>query len=115
MSGLLTYRQAERETSALCGYGIRQAGVQGYLTTTTVTNATNAQDLIDAVNAAIVSPGAEADSQRNSIVRCIREGAALGDLSDARIQASTTVESLAQNTWVSDDPATGHLGTNLVP
>lgn len=115
MSGLLTYRDAERQTSALCGYGVRQAGIQGYLTTAQVTAATTVQDLVDNVNNAVVSPGAEADSQRNSIVRCLKEGAALGDFSDSRIQAATTVESLAQDTWISDDLSTGHLGINLVP
>ncbi len=114
MSGLNTYREAERQTSQLCGFGIRQAGVQGYLTDAQVVAATTVQDLIDDVNNAIVSPGAEADSQRNSITRSLSEGAQLGDLSDARIQAATTVVGLANLTWASDTPD-GDLGVNLVP
>ena len=115
MPGLTTYPNSNRPTSALVGFAILQAGVQGYLTTTTVTNATNAQDLIDAVNAAVVAPGAESPAQRLSIAKSIQEGKNLGDLSDARIQAATTVQSLAEVTWVTDDPAytTGHLGVNI--
>lgn len=115
MSGLLTYREENQQTSALVGYGIRQAGVQGYLTNAQVAAATTVQDLIDDVNNAIVSPGAEADSQRNSIARALREGGQLGDLSDARIAPCTTVTELAALTWVTDDSNTSHLGTNLVP
>lgn len=115
MSGLATYNQANRQTSALCGYAVRQAGVQGYLTTAQVTAATTVQDLVDDVNGAVVDAGAEANGQRESIVRALQRGAALGDFSDSRIQGATTAESLAQLTWMSDDTATGHLGPNLVP
>jgi hypothetical protein len=115
MSGLLTYREENQQTSALVGYAIRQAGAQGYLTNAQVVAATTVQDLIDDVNSAIVSPGAEADSQRNSIARALKEGGSLGDLSDARIQPCTTVTELANLTWVSGDADASHLGTNLVP
>ena len=46
------------------------------------------------------------------------EGNSLGDLSDARIQAATSVSDLAQTyTWVSSFPGslTGQLGPNLIP
>jgi hypothetical protein len=114
MSGLLTYNQSARPTSQLVGLALRQAFIQLFLTNTQVAAATTAQDLIDNVNAAIVGPGSEANGQRESIVRAIREGKALGDLSDARIQAATTVEDLVQDTWASDLPA-NYLGPNLVP
>ena len=114
MSGLLTYSQSERPTSQLVGLALRQAFVQLFLTNTQVAAATTAQDLIDDVNAAIVGPGSEANGQRESIVRAIGRGAALGDLSDARIQAATTVEGLVQETWASELP-TSILGPNLVP
>lgn len=115
MSGLNTYHASNRVTSANCGYGIRQAAVQDYLTDAQVAAATTVQDLINNVNAAIVAPGAEANGQRESIVRSLREAAALGDLSDARIQAATTVTGLADLTWVSEDTDTGHLGVNVIP
>ncbi len=117
MSGLATYPASNRQQSADVGYACLQAGVQGYLTTTLVTNATGADDLIANVLAAVVVPGAESFSQRNSIARALAVGKALGDLSDARVQGATTVVSLAELTWVTADPAyaTGHLGVNLLP
>ena len=113
MSGLLTYSASNRPLSAAVGYSIRQAGSQGFLTNTQVANATTAEDLVANVEAAVVTAGAEAGAQRRNIVQAIRRGAALGDLSDARIQAATTVEELAQDTWVSDDPSTAHLGVGI--
>ena len=115
MSGLLTYPQSERVLSARVGYAILQSGVQGYLTTSLVTAATSLQDVIDDVNAAVVAPGAEANAQRLSITRALTVGGQLGDLSTSRVQASTTVVSLAENTWVDQDPAytTGHLGVGI--
>lgn len=119
MAGLMTYPNSNRPTSAMVGYAILQAFVQGYLTNANVTSATTAQDLIDAVNAAVVSPGGESNAQRNSITRAISTGKALGDLSDARVAAATSANDLAVTyTWVSDDAAastTGHLGVNLIP
>ena len=117
MSGLLTYPSSNRIVSQHVGYAILQAGVQGYLTTALVTAATSAQDLIDDVNAAVVGPGAESFSQRNAIARAIQEGANLGDLSASRVQGATTVQSLAELTWVTDDPAylTGHLAWAPIP
>ncbi len=114
MSGLLTYNQSLRPTSQLVGLSLRKAYINLFLTNTQVANATTAEDLVDDVNAAIVGPGSEAGALRESIVRAIREGAAIGDLSDARIQAATTVEDLVQDTWASDFPAT-YLGPLLVP
>jgi len=93
-----------------------QAGAEGYLTTALVTAATSAQDLIDDVNAAVVTAGAESYSQRNSIARAIQIGANLGDLSAARVQGATTVQSLAELTWITNDPNyVTHLGTTLIP
>lgn len=116
MAGLSTYNQSNQRVSADVGYAILQAGKQGYLTTALVTAATSADDLIDDVNNAVVSAGAEAPAQRNSIARALKVGQALGDLSDSRVQGATTVQSLAELTWVTNDPnyAT-HLGVNLVP
>lgn len=113
MSGLLTYSQSNRPTSELVGLALRQSFIQLFLTNTQVAAATTAQDLIDAVNATVVGPGSEAGAQRESIVRAIREGKALGDLSDSRIQAAATVEDLVQNTWASELRA-GILGPTLV-
>ena len=121
MAGLSTYTNGQRQQSADVGYAIEQAGIQGYLTDTQVQNATTAQDLIDDVNAAVVGPGAESYSQRNSIARAIAIGKALGDLSDARVQAATGYNDLALNyTWLDQDPRAGtssggHLGVNLLP
>ncbi len=113
MSGLTTYPAENRVLSAHVGYSLRQAFTQGYLTNTQVANATTAQDLIDDVNAAVVASGAEPNAQRINITKAIQRGAALGDLSDTRIQAATTVEELAQDTWVSEDPSTAHLGVGI--
>ena len=118
MAGLSTYPQSNQQASADVGFAILQAGVQGYLTNAQVVAATTAQDLIDNVNAAVVSPGGESLSQRNSIARAIAAGKALGDLSDSRVAAATSVSDLAQTyTWVSSFPGslTGQLGPNLLP
>lgn len=118
MAGLATYNQGMRRVSADVGYAILQAGKQGYLTDALVQAATSATDLINDVNAAVVTAGGESYSQRNSIARAIQIGANLGDLSNARVQAATGVSDLAITyTWVSEDPAsaTGHLGVNLIP
>lgn len=93
-----------------------QSGKQGYLTTALVTAATSADDLIDDVNAAVVTAGAEPDAQRESIARALKVGQALGDLSDSRVQGATTVQSLAELTWITNDPNyPTHLGTTLIP
>jgi hypothetical protein len=118
MAGLSTYNAGNQRVSQDVGYAILQAGKQGYLTDVQVAAATSAQDLIDDVNAAVVTAGAESFSQRNSIARAIAIGKGLGDLSDTRVQAATSVSDLAITyTWVSNDPAAsnGHLGVNLIP
>lgn len=116
MSGVLTYNTAYQVQSAQVGYAIMQAGKQGYLTDTAVQNATSAQDLIDYVNGAVVTPGAESPAQRNSITRAIAEGKSLGDLSDVRIAAATGITDLAEKTWITNDPNyLTHLGVNLIP
>lgn len=117
MPGIATYPQAYRQQSADVGYAILQAGKQQYLTDTTVQAAATADDLIASVNAAVVSPGGESFSQRNSIARALKVGQGLGDLSDARVAAATGITDLAEKTWVTNDPAyaTGHLGPNLIP
>jgi len=118
LSGLTTYTKDNQQTSALVGYAILQAFVQGYLTNAQVVAATSAQDLIDNVNAAVVAPGGESPAQRLAITRALAEGKALGDLSDTRVQAATSANDLALTyTWVSLDPlasVTGHLGPNLI-
>lgn len=117
MAGLMTYNSSLRQLSASVGFALLQAGVQLYLTNANVTSAATAQDLIDAVNAAVVGPGSEANLQRLDIVRAIERGKALGDLSDARIAAATSLSDLAQNnTWVSDYPASanGQLGVGVL-
>ena len=117
MAGLSTYNQGLQVQSADVGYAILQAGVQGYLTDVLIAAATSADDLIADVNAAVVVAGAEADPQRNSIARALKVGQALGDLGDSRVQGATSVQTLAELTWVTNDPAylTGHLGVSLIP
>src|ERR1043165_6257266 len=105
MSGLATYPASNRTVSAQVGYSILQAGKQGYLTDTQVQNATGADDLIADVNAAVVAPGAEAPAQRLNIARALAEGKSLGDLSDSRVQGATSIQTLAELTWVTDDPS----------
>lgn len=117
MAGLSTYPSSNRQVSASVGYAILQAFVGGFLTNAQVVAATGADDLIANVQAAVVSPGGEADAQRLSIVNSLKVGKALGDLSDVRVAAATSANDLAITyTWCSDDPAasvTGHLGTNI--
>lgn len=117
MSGLSSYPSSNQVQSADVGYAILQAGKQGYLTDALIASATSADDLIDDVNAAVVTPGGESFSQRNSIARALKVGQGLGDLSDSRVQGATTVQTLAELTWVTNDPSylTGHLGVNLIP
>jgi hypothetical protein len=117
MSGLLTYPQSNRRVSQDVGYAILQAGKQGYLTDELIAAATGADDLIADVLAAVVGPGAESFSQRNSIARALKIGQGLGDLSNDRVQGASSVQTLAELTWVTDDPSylTGHLGVNLIP
>lgn len=118
MAGLSTYNHGMQQQSADVGFALLQAGKQGYLTDAQVVAATTAQDLIDDVNGAVVKAGGESFSQRNSIARAIAVGKALGDLSDARVQAATSVSDLAQTyTWVNLFPGslTGELGPNLLP
>ena len=114
MSGLTTYNNGLRVVSEMVGYAIRQAGVAGYLTDQQVVDATSGQDLIDDVNAAVVAPGAESFAQRLSITRSIQEGVNLGDLSNARVAAATSLADLVDKTWcTADDPNTAHLGVNI--
>lgn len=115
MSGVLTYPSSERVLSASVGYSILQAGKQGFLTDATVAAATSADDLIASVNAAVVAPGAEAGAQRLNIANAIARGKALGDLSDSRVQGATTPVTLAELTFVTEDPSysSGHLGVGI--
>lgn len=116
MAGLYSYGSGTRQLSASVGFALMQAFVQLYLTNTNVTSAATAQDLIDAVNAAVVGPGSEGNLQRGDIVKAIERGKAIGDLSDSRVAAATSVSDLAQTyTWLSDYPAslTGQLGVGI--
>lgn len=116
MAGLLTYPIGNQVVSERVGLAILQAGVQGYLTNAQVVAATSGQDLIDNVNAAVVTPGAESQAQRTAIARAIQEGVNLGDLSTTRVQAATSVSDLALTyTWASNIPATanGYLGPDF--
>ncbi len=99
--------------SASVGYSLRQAGAQDFLTDQQVADATTAEDLVANVLAAVVPAGSEPGAQRINIINAIRRGAALGDLSDTRIQAATTVEGLVQDTWASEDASTAHLGVGI--
>lgn len=116
MAGLTTYNSSLRQLSASVGFAILQAGVQGFLTNGNVTGAATAQDLIDFVNAAVVAPGAEAGAQRINITKALERGKAMGDLSDSRIAAATSLSDLAQTyTWVDQYPASanGQLGVGI--
>lgn len=116
MAGLYSYGNGTRQLSASVGFALLQAFVQLYLTNANVTGASTAQDLIDAVNSAVVGPGSASGLQRGDIVRAIERGKAIGDLSDARVAAATSVSDLAQTyTWVSEYPASanGQLGVGI--
>jgi len=116
VAGLSTYPISLQVQSADVGYAIMQGGKQAYYTDAQVVAATSLQDIIDIVNAAVVSPGAESQAQRTSIARALAVGGALGDLSTVRVQAATSIQNLAEQTWVTNDPNyVTHLGVNLLP
>lgn len=103
------------QLSALAGYGVRRAGVVGILTNAQVVAAATAEEL-----EAIVQAGppatvhAEYDFEAIETDRALKFGDALGDFSDARVAAATSVEDLAEKTSAADESDLNHHGPRIV-
>jgi hypothetical protein len=101
--------------SQLAGYGVRRAGVVGILTNAQVVAATSAEDL-----EAIVQAGppatvhAEYEVEALMTDRSLKFGKALGDFSDTRVQAATSVEDLAEKTSAADESDLAHHGPRII-
>ena len=108
-----TLHEEYRHLSSLAGYGVRQSGIVGALTTTQVTAATSAEDLVTNLDSVPGTVHGEYDVTALNAQRALQRGDAIADFTDARVQAATTVESLAQDTEVANDPDTGHLGPRM--
>ena len=104
-----------REVSALAGYGIRRAGVIGILTNANVTGAATAEDLEAIVEAGL--PGtvhSEYEVEQLITDRSLKFGDAIGDFSDSRVAAATSVEDLAEKTTAADEADLNHHGPRIV-
>lgn len=108
-----TLHEDMREVSSLAGYGVRQAGIVGALTTAQVTAAANAEALVTDLDSVPGTVHAEYEVTALNAQRALQAGDAIGDFSDSRVAASTTVESLAQNTEVANEGDAGHLGPRI--
>src|SRR5437764_1250338 len=96
-----TLHEEYRELSSFAGYGVRQAGIVGALTTTQVTNATSAEDLEANLDSVPATVHAEYEGTALNAKRALQFGDAIADFTDTRVQAATTVESLVQDTELS--------------
>jgi hypothetical protein len=102
------------EQSAMNGYTVRRAGIDGILTNAQVIAATSAEDLEAIVEAGL--PGtihSEYEVEQINTDRALKFGDALGDFSDTRVAAATSVEDLAEKTNAADETDLGHLGPQL--
>lgn len=109
-----TQHNEYEEQSAMNGYGIRRAGVTSILTNAQVIAATSAEDLEVIVEAGL--PGTIHDEysvEQINTDRALKFGDALGDFSDSRVAAATSVEDLAEKTTASDESDLAHLGPQL--
>lgn len=106
---------AENEIiSAISGYGVREAGVLGALTDVQVVAATGADDLIADLDSVGGTVHAENEFLILNAQRSLAVGKALGDFSDARIAACTTVEQVAELTAAADESDLSHVGPTII-
>lgn len=100
--------------SAISGYGVREAGVLGALTNAQVVAATSAEDLVTDLDTPPGTVHAEYDFLVLNAQRSLQVGDALGDFSDARIAACTTVEEVAELTTAADESSLDHVGPTII-
>lgn len=93
------------DSSALGGHNVRKAADLGLLSSVQVAAATNLANLEADVNAAVVHADVEQD--KKVVNDGLDMGANLGELTDATIQAATTVETLVDLTQASGDGRRG--------
>jgi hypothetical protein len=108
-----TLHEEYRELSSFAGYGVRQAGITGALTTAQVTAATGADDLVADLDSVPQTVHSEYEVVALNAQRALQAGKAIADFTDTRVQAATTVESLVQDTELSNESDAGHLGPQL--
>lgn len=106
--------QEFHQLSALVGYSIRRAGVDSILSNAQVLAATNADGLIANAGSPPGTMHAEYEFEAVETQIALRFGKALGDFTDARVQAALTVAGLVASTNANDDPDSGHLGPRIV-
>lgn len=113
-ANLLLHEDA-RQLSALEGGNIRRTGVEGLLTSAQVVAATTAEDLVTDIETNQASGLVHEETYQDSLqsIKAIRVGAALGDQSDAKIQAATSVPDLVANTFAADETDQTHIGPEM--
>lgn len=102
------------ELSSLAGYGVRQAGIVGTLTNAQVVAAATAEELVAILDTVPGTVHAEYEFSALNSQRSLQRGDAIGDFSDTRVAASTSVENLAEKTNAADENDLGHLGPFIV-
>lgn len=100
--------------SQLAGYGVRRAGVVGILTNAQVIAATSAEDLEALALAPPAIVHAEYEVEALMTDRSLKFGDALGDFSDSRVAAATSVEDLAEKTSAVDESDLAHQGPRIL-
>lgn len=108
-----TLHEEYRELSSFAGYGVRQAGIVGALTTAQVTSASNAEELVTDLDSVPATVHAEHEVTALNAQRALQAGDAIADFTDTRVQAATTVESLVQDTECANESDAGHLGPRI--
>jgi hypothetical protein len=111
MAGLNSLHESEKNLSVLVGQNLRRTDLINYLTDAQVAGATTAEDLVGYVQGTFVH--AEYEQDKLQIIKAIRAGAASGELSDARIQAATSVADLVADTWANAETDQTHLGVPM--
>lgn len=102
------HHEENRQLSTLAGYNLRRAGAIDFLANADITTAATAEDIILDVEAASLIHE-ENRNERYQFVKALQTGDRLGDFSDSRVAAATSLENLVQQTDASDDTDTNHL------
>lgn len=100
--------------SSLAGYGVRAAGVAGLLSDAEVAAATSAESLVTDLDSFPGTSHIENEFTSLNAQLALKRGDALGDFSDSRIAAATTVEEVASLTTAEDEADQRHLGPRIV-
>lgn len=95
------------DNSFLVGHNVRRAADLGFISSAQVVAATNTTDLKTACDAA--SCHADEEGWKHQVDVALDIGNALGDFSDANVQAATTIETLVDNTEAGNDDKRGEM------